>query len=123
MEANPIHHKLKRQVTTIWTPEIYGLGDHLFDCFCWHVSTLVKLVFFWERGVTLMQACSYPSIEGITPHLPIGDHHRLRPEAFTSVAWPDLKHWSSIGQALVKYWLFLTYLAVQAPYQVLLILQ
>ena len=60
MEANPIPPQAERQVT-MWTPGIYGLGDHLFDCFCWHVSTLVKLDF--GSGVTLMQACSYPSIE------------------------------------------------------------
>ena len=59
MEASPVDASSDDDLDP-WNPEIYGLGDHLSDCFCWYLSTLVKLV-FW-RGVTLLQV-TYPSIE------------------------------------------------------------
>lgn len=62
-----------------------------------------------------MQACSLTPPSRHDPALAdrrSSPHHRLRPEAFTTAAWPDSRHW-----------LFLRYLAVQAPYQVLLVPQ
>ena len=96
MEANSVPPPAERQMTTIWTPGIYGLGDHLFDCLCCHLSPLnLGQTCFWE-GRYLDASMLLPLHRGTTPHLPIGDHHRLRPEPFTTAAWPDLKHWLSI---------------------------
>ena len=85
----------------MWTPGIYGLGDHLFDCFCWSAgprSILVKLVFL--EGRYLDASMLLPLHRGTTPHLPIGDHDTCALRL--SLLWPGLissilKHSQAIG--------------------------